>query len=369
MPPAKLSTAATLLSCLLAAGCSSGTPAAVTSAPPVTATPAAPSHPVIVSGIHLLRDGVAWIPHGVVMIAFVAPPGSARNAYLAAANAYTPAEFTAIKAWGADSVRLQVSQPGLDPQNALFTRSFVTSVQAAVTAARAAGLNVIVSVQDESQSGETSPTTLPNAATNRVWAELAPLFNADTGILYEMMNEPQPTANSANWALWSTAMNMVIATIRGTGSKNVVLADGLQYAGTFAGAPLLSDTLGQVAYASHPYFYVASDESTATFATRFGNFAQTAPVVVTEWSTPYSDFCDITTPAAALGLEQYLQANGVGLMAFAYDLPTGLGSITTDFNGTPTTFANGIACGTPGFGIGKITQTWYKTGAPATVLQ
>jgi len=334
-----------------------------------TNTTASVSNPVMVSGLHILRNGATWIPHGVVMIAFVAPPAAAKGVYLSAANAYTPAEFTAIKAWGADTVRIQVSQPGLDPQNALFTQSFVNSVQAAVTAARAAGLNVIVSDQDESQSGETSPTMLPDTATQRVWAELAPLFNADMGIMYEMMNEPQPTANSTNWALWQTAMNAVIATIRSTGSKNVLLADGLQYAGTFSGAPLLTDPLGQVAYASHPYFYQASDETTSSFMTRFGNFAQSAPVLVTEWSTPYSDFCDSTTPAASLNLEQYLQTNGIGLMAFAYDLPTGFGSITTNFSGSPTTFANNIACGTPGFGPGKITQVWYNTGTPSTVLQ
>ena len=356
-----------LVACLLLAGCSATTSTVTTQ--PVPPIPSGPLHTVSISGIHLQRDGATWIPHGVVMIAFVAPPAAAKGVYLAASSAYTPAEFTAIKAWGADTVRLQVSQPGCDPQNALFTQSFVNSVQAAVTAARAAGLNVIVSVQDESQSGESSPATLPNAATQRVWAELAPLFNSDTGILYEMMNEPQPTANTANWALWATAMNAVITTIRGTGSKNVVLADGLQYAGTFSGAPTLTDSLGQVAYASHPYFYTASDEATSSLATRFGNFAQTAPVVVTEWATSYSYFCDATTPVAALSFEQYLQANGVGLMAFAYDLPTGLGGITTDFNGTPTTFANNIACGAAGFGPGKITQTWYNTGVPATVLQ
>ena len=199
-------TSSLLCSCVLLAGCGSSSSDGSTS----TTTTTTVSNPITVSGLHILRNGTTWIPHGVVMIAFVAPPAAAKGVYLSAANAYTPAEFTAIKAWGADTVRMQVSQPGLDPQNALFTQSFVNSVQAAVTAARAAGLNVIISDQDESQSGESSPATLPNAATQRVWAELAPLFNGDTGILYEMMNEPQPTANTTNWGLWQTAMNAVI---------------------------------------------------------------------------------------------------------------------------------------------------------------
>ncbi|MGA8580020.1 MAG: cellulase family glycosylhydrolase, partial [Bryobacteraceae bacterium] len=104
------------------------------------------------------------------------------------------------------------------------------TIQSAVAYARSIGLNVIVCVQDEAQSGETNPASLPNAATQRVWQTLAPLFNADTGILYEVMNEPSLTPSAANWSAWQAAMNAAIATIRATGSANVVIADGLDYA-------------------------------------------------------------------------------------------------------------------------------------------
>src|SRR5262249_54826380 len=162
--------------------------------------------------------------HGLNMIAFVAPPSAQAGVFLAAYQHYSTAELSALKSWGADTVRFQVSQPGLDPQNSLFTQAFVDQVHAAVLAARSAGLNVLVSIQDERQSGETTPMQLPNSATIRVWTELAPFFNHDTGILYELMNEPEPTVSVANWESWREAMNAVITAVRATGSTNVVVA-------------------------------------------------------------------------------------------------------------------------------------------------
>jgi hypothetical protein len=192
--------------------------------------------------------------------------------------------------------------------------------------ARALGLNVIVSIQDEQQSGETTPVQLSDATTTRVWAVLAPLFNGDRGIMYELLNEPEPAVSDANWASWRDAMNPLIASIRATGSQNVVIADGLIFALSLNGAPALTDPAGQVAYAIHPYFHSAADQLQKAWDTKLGDFAATAPVIATEWTTVAnaavsgsSYYCDATTAAAALDLLQYLSAKGVGLAAFAYD--------------------------------------------------
>ena len=329
---------------------------------------------VSVSGVNLIRRGVVWNPHGAQIIAFVAPPAAQTSVFAAASAHYSTAEISAVQAWGADTVRFQVSQPGLDPQSALYTSSFLGQVQAAVTYARSIGLNVIICVQDEVQSGETTPATLPNAATQRVWQTLAPLFNADTGILYEIMNEPSLTPSTANWSAWQTAMNAVIATIRATGSRNVVIADGLNFAEVLNGAPLLTDSLSQVAYAAHPYF--KSGFASNTFPTAFGNFASNAPVIVTEWDLSQNQFCDSTTPALALTMLQYLLTRNIGIVGYAYDNP-GLvgrdygtsGSIVQDFNGTPTTLSNNISCGALGFGPGTLLQNYFRTGTVAMELQ
>ncbi|MBE7157772.1 MAG: cellulase family glycosylhydrolase [Rhodospirillales bacterium] len=325
---------------------------------------------VTVSGNALLRDRAVWVSHGVVSIAFVAPPAAQSGVFLSAYQHFSTDELAAMKAWGADTVRMQVSQPGLDPQNSLYTTDFVTAVKNGVLNARAAGLNVIVSVQDESQSGQQGASTpLPNDATRRVWQQvLAPLFNGDQGILYEMMNEPQPAANAANWAAWADAMNAVIAVIRQTGSKNVVVADGLEYAERLDGAPALTDPLNQVAYASHPYFHSADDQTPQAWDTKFGNFAQTAPVIVTEWTTipnspSNSYYSDANTAQAALNFIRYLAARGIGLSAYAYDFSGNqFGSVVHGFNGVPSTFAGGLQPGDADYGPGALVQQWYRTG-------
>ena len=321
------------------------------------------------AGNTLRRDGAVWVSHGVVSIAFVAPPAAQSGVFLSAYQHYSTDELAAMQAWGADTVRFQVSQPGLDPQNSLYTADFVTTVQNAVLSARALGLNVIVSVQDETQSGETQPAVLPNAATQRVWQVLAPLFNGDQGILYEMLNEPELAPNPANWAAWASAMNAVIATIRQTGSKNVVVADGLDYAEHLDGAPALTDPENEVAYAAHPYFHNAADQTRQAWATKFGNFAQTAPVLITEWTTVPNYYADANTAQAALNFLSYLAIHGTGLSAYAYGFSgDAFGSVVHGFSGVPSTFANGLEPGDADYGPGTLVQEWYLTGTVPTTL-
>jgi len=366
----------TLLAIFLFAGC--GGTAATTATQSGGGTTPTVTGKITVSGTNVLRDGTPWVMHGAQIIAFVAPPAAQTTYFLAAYQHYSTAELLALQSWGANAVRFQVSQPGLDPQNALFNAAFLTQIQGAVTYARSIGLNVIVCVQDEVQSGETSPAMVPNAATVRVWQELAPLFNADTGIMYEILNEPYLTPSTQNWATWQTAMSTVIAAIRATGSTNAMIADGLSYAQILTGAPAPTDALNQVIYAEHPYFEGTTTELPATWAANWGTFAATEPVMITEWSTTTTNYCDANTPTAALGLLQYIAAHNLGLNGNAYDNPGSvtignyatLGSIVQDFNGTPTTFlGTGAACGGVGFGPGKLIQNYYKTGSVATVLQ
>lgn len=124
-----------------------------------------------------------------------------------------------------------------------------------------------------------------------------PALGADRGVLFELFNEPRPAPSKPdlqpsprNWAAWAGAMNEVIRVIRQAGAVNVVVADGLQYGEQLSGAPQLDDSLKQVAYASHPYAHNAADQTVAVWDAKFGDFAQSAPVIITEWGTGY--YCD-----------------------------------------------------------------------------
>ncbi len=252
---------------------------------------------VEVQGKELLRDGRRWIPHGFYQIAFEVAPGNLGSAdhpfWATAYNKYTPEEYSEMRKAGADSVRLQIAQMGADPQSPLFDRQFFEKALGAIRAARAAGLTVIVCVQDESHVPGDKPIDLPDEGTRRVWKEIAPQFPNDRGVLFELLNEPRPTPNPRNWKRWKAAMTETIRTVRETGARNVVIADGLGVGQVIDGAPLLDDP--QVAYASHPYARQQHGQTRQAWDEKFGNFSRRAPVIITEWlSGGY--FCDAATP-------------------------------------------------------------------------
>ena len=309
---------------------------------------------VSVRGAQLMRNGRPWVPHGLVQIAFVAPPAAQTGVFAEAYRAYSPADYAEMRRRGMDCVRIQVSQPGLDPQNRLFDPAFRARVVDAVRAARAARLVVIVSVQDESQSGETDVAALPNDATRRVWRSLAPVFAADDGVVYELLNEPNLPPNPANWRSWSQEMNRTIAVVRRVGARNVVVADGLLFAERLGGAPDLDDPTGQLAYASHPYAHDADGQRPATWDRKFGGFAARHPVIVTEWTTVPAYYCDADTPRYGSAFLDYLDRRGIGMTLYAWDFSGAkFGSAYHGFPQQPTTY-DGKVCGDAGFGPGTL---------------
>lgn len=319
----------------------------------VTAALAEGQGAVAVKGGSLTRDGRPWMPRGVVQIAFVAPPAAQKGVFAAAYRHFDPDAYAGLRAQGIDSVRMQISQPGLDPQSRLFDKAFRDRVVQAVHAARGAGLTVLLSVQDEEQSGEATPAELPDEATRRVWQAMAPLFGQDRGVMYELLNEPRPGPSPRNWRAWAKAMNETIRTVRDAGARNVIVADGLLFAERLRGAPELADPQHQVVYASHPYAHDPKGETRADWDRKFGNFARTHPVIVTEWTTSRNFYCTTTTPRAAEAFLSYLAERRIGLMAFAWDFSgTSFGSAFQGFPPTPTSYEN-RQCGDEGFGPGR----------------
>ena len=332
---------------------------------------------VRVRGNMLVRDGEPWTPHGFYQIAFEVPPAVAalptsKPFWKIAYDHYTPEEYVRMRRVGADSVRFQVAQPGMDPQNALYDPAYAGRAIGAVKAARAAGLTVILSIQDEVQTGEPVPSPLPNDATRRIWTYLAPIYGYDPGVLYELYNEPSPQPSAQNWSAWADAMNETIRTVRRAGGRNVVVADGLGAAQHLDGAPLLSDPLGQIAYAAHPYANRQADQTEPVWEAKFGAFARLAPTIVTEWLPGY--FCDADTPASTVAFFDYLTRLNVGLEIGIWDFSGPyFRTVNSDFPHTTVTSFQGptgpLACGAAGDGPGKTVETWYRTGVvPAAPL-
>ncbi len=332
---------------------------------------------VTVQGPHLLRGGLPWMPRGVQIVGLVAPDGSFSGKYTAANAHFGRAELQAAIADHADTVRFQVSEFGLDPQDPLYSPAYVQEVYNGVELARSLGLAVIVSLQAQPPAGSTSGCPLPDPGAERDWQELAPMFSGDSGVMLELFNEPWMGATPAAWQLWENGgmstqpdgqvcqvvgMQTLIDDVRNAGADNVIIVPGLGGETTLAGMPPMGDPANpanpQLAYGIH---YPNLSSSSTWWDSEFGHFSATAPVIVTEWYATSTHDCVSNEPAKAALLLDYLASKQIGSVGYAFDVP---GTIVGDWSYTPTTYAN-FACGVGSDGPGQLLFTDYAGLAQA----
>ena len=344
---------------------------AVTDGPPASGGrfvafpgPAGPPPPsgVRVAGNRLLRDGRPFVPVGFTLVAVAHPTAGGGTAW--AAGHLDDATMQEAIGWGANTIRYQVSQRGLDPTDPLYSDAYVQRVVDAVALARGHGLVVLISVQDQRPAGGTSHAQ-PTEATIRDWQTLTARFNGDQNVIYELYNEPHNRATPAGWAVWrdggppaqnqgspAVGHQRVLDAIRATGSANVVIADAAQYGQLLAGIPPLHDPLGQVAYGVHPYL-TNWLRNPSDWEPGFGFLASQFPVVATEWMADSgAGFCHPEWGQTAPQLVDFLQNHGIGLLAWAFDVHD---SVVSDGRYTPTNL-DGFQCGDLNFGAGALLQ-------------
>src|SRR5215469_13272565 len=88
-------------------------------------------------GNSIVRDGREWIPKGVTIVGRVAPAGFTRGPYLDARREFGASELSAAKrVFRADTVRFQISEPGLDEQSPIFSTVYRDEVAKAIRLAR-----------------------------------------------------------------------------------------------------------------------------------------------------------------------------------------------------------------------------------------
>jgi endoglucanase len=351
---------------------------------PVTTATAPPPY-VTISGDRLVgADGRPFFVKGLIVRPVIAPFFD----NLVPFGHFDGRELVAAHRWGANTIRLLTSQPALDPQNALYSEQYIQSVENAAQQVLDHGFVLIIGVNDESTTGETVPNCLPTAATERAWLTLLALPFAQPRYAHQVMletfNEPVsgvsgPTLDAFWWQVWQNGgdvaaftidptltcvagtkvgMNALVAEIRQSGARNVVIADGLGWAHWLDAAFPLIDGLRRLAYAAHPFledwpgFHLIGDPSAddPVLDAAFGNMRQIGPVVVTAvggGAESSGAGCEAAAPRIMPVLLDYLRRRGFGAIGWAFDLPPS--SLTSDWHYHPTSYArfrcpqNGIA--------------------------
>lgn len=342
--------ASALLAAAVLIGCGSGASLSSGPTPPTGPAPGNGEQVVGVSGTRMTLNGSPWLSRGVVLQGFVRPLSALQSdpteaARLNARVNYGQAELDAIRSFHADTIRFQIGQPALDPNSPLYDPAYLTDVENAIKTARQAGFVVMIMMQDEAISGETTPHPLPIAETQNDWDQFAAAFGSDRGVVFELYNEPNLLASAANWELWlnggsvqsqgqtQTAIGMqeLVNHLRARGAQNVFVLDGLGVMGpdgttrelteTLQGVPAVTDPLNRLVYAVHPYQHGFTDES--QWDAEFGIPSQTLPVWADEWSAPEGlklGLGTLTDYQVAVDLLNYFNAHSISLCTGAFDM-------------------------------------------------
>jgi hypothetical protein len=265
-------------------------------------------------------------------------------------------DFTNMAAWNANVVRLSLNQDFWLVGAALYNSGYQATVQAAVTAAEAAGLDVILDLHwsDQGNLGvgtvggnngtAGNSTQQPMADMNSVtfWTQVATLFKGDGHVLFELYNEPfnitpqvwlsGGTPMGANYT--AVGMQTLYDTVRATGALNLVLIGGTTWA--YDLTPVLSGmgVVGtNIVYVAHPYGQNSNAVNSTQWDQYFGPVTSIAPVMATE-------FGDTSECAGTFdqSLIPYLTAHNMSWSAYAWwSAGSGDCSFPTLLSGLPAT--------------------------------
>ena len=340
----------------------------------------------------------------------------------AEANTRTALLKAARDNWKSNTIRIPVMQTWLDPSDTSLTAAqrsiYISEIVQATTEATNAGFSVIITMFNQLPIPGTNeyPNTgdcMATAATWRAWQGLLPLVKGNSLVMPDLFNEPGAFVYPG-WDIWknggafmcgqfqNTALGMqtLVTNMRQAGVQNVLVVEPLGYfkADTDP-SHLVSDPLGQVAYAVHPYVYgIGSDTDTyglktgSSFSTStnaaildvaFGNAAKSIPLIANEWDLIQFSGSKIScqdVPQIGYFLTAYIQRNlPAGSAVNGFDDPPW--QLTSDLNYTPRGYANVAKCGTAvgdpitkNIGdVGALVYAWYNgadiwhsTGWPVT---
>lgn len=289
------------------------------------------------SGKYVLDpNGKIYYIHGVARSSFeVSSSGDGH---------FTQTDFNTIAStWKANTVRIATNQDFLLSDSSCFDANYLGRLDAAVTAAHNAGLNVIFDLHwnDAGQAGVCANGQQMMADTRSLtfWQIMANHYKNDPKVFFELYNEP----HGISWSCWLNGcspwvgMQQMYNTVRNAGFNNLVIMGGLNFAYDLSGVPNNRPQGFGIVFATHPYDF--SGKQPADWPTGFGFLTATDPVIATEGG----DFnC---TSGYTTQLVDYLDAPSgditrrAGFTGWAWNSPGSCGfpSIINDFNGTPST--------------------------------
>jgi lysophospholipase L1-like esterase/aryl-phospho-beta-D-glucosidase BglC (GH1 family) len=275
-------------------------------------------------------------------------------------------DFAAIQTWGANAVRLPLSQANWLGR-ACDAQAYALMVDSAISAANGAGLYVILDlhwtdVQGQAPCGSgctSGQQPMPDSDSVMFWSQVGARYASYPGVLFELYNTPHPNAMNgvvqpSEWECWQKGGCMVTSStnppvtyeavgmqalydaVHSAAPSSVVLAGGPDWASDLSGVLTGYGLTGtNLAYTIH--VYTQYHYGTADWDSHFGKATQMFPVVATEFG---SLDCSSGNTSALL---QYFEApmgnsqNRMSWTIWGWSAPGSCSqpSVINDWNGGP----------------------------------
>jgi hypothetical protein len=389
--PAGTRTAIGLVLAVVLAGCAGPAPSRATS-PPTSATSAPISRESISSGpissgpIDAVRvrgnrfvDGqdrpvrLLGFNHAGAEYACVEGTG-----YFDTPDGAAPSEpvVQAMRAWrGATAVRVPLNEQcwlGLPAVPAKYAGAgYRSAVRTFVARLNDAGLVAVLDLHRSAPAGARSREQEPLPDRDHspdFWRSVATTFAGRPAVVFDLFNEPFPYGDNDSgraWSCWrdggctltsvnsgrpyvAAGMNELIAAVRSTGARNVVLAGGIHWAEGMTRwlAYRPTDPLGQLGASFHAYSFNTYCADTACYDRDLAPLVKAVPLFVGEIGPTLalgSNGIDADCPRSAVrsggfadSTLDWLDAHGASWTAWSWNPWGDCWSLTKDWDGEPT---------------------------------
>jgi endoglucanase len=281
----------------------------------------------------------------------------------------------AMATWaGANAVRIPVNEQcwlGLPGVRAAYAgANYRRAIEQYVSLLNTYGFAVILDLAGTAPGPEKSANQeeMPDSHSVAFWRSAAAAFKRNNAVVFDLFNEPWPDNDAdtaAAWLCWrnggctqasqnggaeyrAAGMQQLVSAVRGTGARNIVIAEGIQYAETvdqwLKYRP--SDPTGNLVASVHVYSFNGCS-TLRCYNGAMKNLAGQVPMLIGELgpnlTVPFTPALDANCPPAEIGhtsfdstLLSWASKNKVSWTAWSLNPWGDCWSLVKGFNGVPT---------------------------------
>lgn len=162
--------------------------------------------------------------------------------------------------WKANTIRLQILQDrAVGGKGTIWNKHYFYYVRKGVNYALSLGLKVVINDQTEVSMGFAKNEPAPDHATEVFWGRMMGYWANDPDVIFDLFNEPR----NETWDQWKNGGHLdgwngtyigeqqLVSYIRNEGAKNEIWVEGINWASTLAGVPILKDPDHNIVYTFH----------------------------------------------------------------------------------------------------------------------